>query len=36
MAALAVVNAFGDVIGEDGSVLAGPRATTDSSCARPA
>ncbi len=25
MAALAVVNAFGDVIGEDGSVLAGPR-----------
>ena len=25
VAALAVVNAFGDVIGEDGSVLAGPR-----------
>jgi L-aminopeptidase/D-esterase-like protein len=30
MVALAVVNAFGDVIGEDGVVLAGPRAEDDS------
>ena len=31
VAALAVVNAFGDVIGEDGRVLGGPRADADES-----
>jgi len=35
VAALAVVNAFGDVIGEDGSVLGGPRGE-DGGCARTA
>ena len=35
VAALAVVNATGDVIGEDGSVLAGPRGATARCCAAP-